>query len=131
MILLELKNVTKEYAVKLRRGKKNVIAVNQVNLILNEGENLALVGESGSGKSTIAKLITNIEFVTSGEILFDGKSIHHKGLKYQHLYKNIQLVLQNSATSLHPKMTVQEIITEPIRNYFLKNKIGMISVYNY
>jgi len=120
LTLLELKEVTKKYPVRLRNGKKNVIAVNQVNLILNEGESLALVGESGSGKSTIAKLITNIEPVTSGQILLDGKSIHRKELKYHHLYKNIQLVLQDSATSLHPKMTVQEIITEPIRNYFPK-----------
>ncbi|MEY2366396.1 dipeptide/oligopeptide/nickel ABC transporter ATP-binding protein [Lysinibacillus capsici] len=122
MTLLELQEVTKEYPVRLRKGKKNVIAVNQVNLILHEGESLALVGESGSGKSTIARLITNIESITSGQILLDGKSIHRKDLKYYHLYKNIQLVLQDSATSLHPKMTVQEIITEPIRNFFPNEK---------
>lgn len=122
MVLLELKEVTKKYPIRLRKGKKSVIAVNQVNLTLGEAESLALVGESGSGKSTVAKLIMNIEPVTSGQILLEDKSIHRKELKYFHLYKNIQLVLQDSATSLHPKMSVQEILTEPIRNFFPKEK---------
>lgn len=122
MKLLELKEVTKKYPVRLRKGKQSVIAVNGVNLTICEGESVALVGESGSGKSTIAKLIMNIESVTSGQILLEGKSIHQKKLNYLSLYKNMQLVLQDSATSLHPKMTVQEILTEPIRNFFPNEK---------
>ncbi|WP_127761979.1 ABC transporter ATP-binding protein [Peribacillus asahii] len=127
MTLLELCNVTKEYSVRSRklswfRRKKHFTAVNQVNLTLSKGECLGIVGESGSGKSTIAKLIMKIESVTSGQVLLDGKLINSNQIKDIQLYKRLQMVLQDSSSSLHPKMNVQEILTEPLRNYFSKNK---------
>jgi ABC-type dipeptide/oligopeptide/nickel transport system ATPase subunit len=115
--VLELCQVTKEYSLRARRfrAKKVTKAVNQVNMTLNKGECLGLVGESGSGKSTLAKLIIGVEKVTSGCILLHGQDISQ--LKDLSIFRRIQLVMQDSASSLHPKMSVKEIIAEPLQNF--------------
>lgn len=122
MILLELRHVTKEYPMRPRRSwiqkSPTLQAVRQVNLTLGKGESLGLVGESGSGKSTLAKLIMNLEPVTSGQILLGGQAINGKQIRKRQLYKRMQIVLQDSSSSLYPKMCVSEILEEPIRNYF-------------
>lgn len=127
MILLELHKVTKEYPLRTRRNslfKPNlhVQAVKHVNLTLKKGESLGLVGESGSGKSTLAKLIMKIDSLTSGQILLNGESINRDQMDDLKIYKRMQLVLQDSSSSLHPKMRVKEILEEPIRNYFPNEK---------
>nr|WP_078433744.1 dipeptide/oligopeptide/nickel ABC transporter ATP-binding protein [Metabacillus halosaccharovorans] len=122
-MMLELKQVTKVYPIRFRRGKsKKKMAINNVNLTISKGESVALVGESGSGKSTIAKLIMRMEKQTSGQILWNGHSIDSKQLKFSTFYKNIQMVLQDSSSSLHPKMRIEEILSEPIRNFFPEKK---------
>lgn len=122
MILLELQHVTKEYQMRTRRSwfrpPKTLQAVKQVNLILKKGESVGLVGESGSGKSTLAKLIMHLEPVTSGQILLNGQAINRKQMKERQIYKRMQMVLQDSSSSLYPKMCVGNILEEPIRNYF-------------
>lgn len=127
MSLLKLCHVSKEYPLRANRqtwfrSSETFKAVKQVNLSLNKGESLALVGESGSGKSTLAKLIMKIEPITSGQILLDGQAINGKQIKDINIYKRIQLVLQDSSSSLHPKMRVEEILKEPIYNYFPNKK---------
>jgi ABC-type dipeptide/oligopeptide/nickel transport system ATPase subunit len=96
--------------------------VKQVSLKLQRGECLGLVGESGSGKSTLAKCILRLEPLTSGEIWLDHQPVHTGWMKDIHLYKRIQLVVQDSASSLHPRMTIRGILEEPIRNYFPERK---------
>ncbi|MFC0471940.1 ABC transporter ATP-binding protein [Halalkalibacter kiskunsagensis] len=123
MSLLELCYVSKEYPLRASRKtwfktNPSVKVVKDVNLTINKGECLALIGESGSGKSTLAKLIMKLETVTSGQILLDGQMINGKQVTDLTIYKRIQLVLQDSSTSLHPKMHVEEILKEPIHNYF-------------
>jgi ABC-type oligopeptide transport system ATPase subunit len=128
MIVLELCEVTKEYSLRTRRffkAKRTFQAVKQVNMTLNKGECLGLVGESGSGKTTLAKLIMKIEDLTSGRVLLYRQDINGNQLNDLDIYKQIQLVMQDSVSSLHPKMCVREIIGEPIQNYFSKQKIDL------
>ncbi|WP_432775812.1 dipeptide/oligopeptide/nickel ABC transporter ATP-binding protein [Brevibacillus gelatini] len=123
MQLLELRRVTKEYPVRTGskgwfRRRTTLQAVREVYLTVKKGESVGLVGESGSGKSTLAKLIMNLEPVTSGQILLHGQVINGKRVKPRQIFKQMQLVLQDSASSLYPKMSVGELLEEPIRNYF-------------
>ncbi|WP_226002338.1 ABC transporter ATP-binding protein [Paenibacillus sp. BJ-4] len=127
-MILELKQVTKAYPVRKRRKvllnqqASEQTAVKQVSLELQRGECLGLVGESGSGKSTLAQCILGLETLTSGEIWLDHQPIHTGRMKDIHLYKRIQLVAQDSSSSLHPRMTIRDILLEPIRNYFPERK---------
>lgn len=102
-----------------------VQAVKQVDLILHKEECLGLIGESGSGKSTLAKLIMRLEPVSSGQILLDGQPITGKRTNDLDIYRRIQLVLQDSSSSLHPGMTVSEILEEPICNYFPEERANV------
>lgn len=125
MTYLELCNVTKEYPLRIRtrawfKVKSCFPAVKQVNFNLNKGECLGIVGESGSGKSTLAKLIMKIEQSTSGQILLYGQDI--KQMRDLDIYKHIQLVFQDSSSSLHPNMSVGKILAEPIHNFFPEQK---------
>jgi ABC-type dipeptide/oligopeptide/nickel transport system ATPase subunit len=104
------------------KPKKRVKAVHKVDLAIHKGECFGLVGESGSGKSTLAKLIMRMESATSGQIFLNGRSIHEKSFHDLELYKQVQLVLQDSSSSLHPKMKVREILEEPRHNYFSEEK---------
>lgn len=127
-MMLELKQVTKAYPVRRRRKgwfnkqDSEQTAVKQVSLELRRGECLGLVGESGSGKSTLAQCILGLEPLTSGEIWLDRQPIHTGKVKDVHLYKRIQLVAQDSSSSLHPRMTIRDILMEPLRNYFPERK---------
>ncbi|TQR99661.1 ABC transporter ATP-binding protein [Paenibacillus ottowii] len=132
--MLELKNVTKAYPVRRRRkgwfhaGQGEQQAIKKVSLELRQGECLGLVGESGSGKSTLAQCILGLESLTSGEIWLDHQPIHNRRMRDIHLYRRIQLVAQDSASSLHPHMTIQDILMEPIRNYFPERKVRALDI---
>ncbi|MGM1022345.1 MAG: ABC transporter ATP-binding protein [Bacillota bacterium] len=132
-MILELKQVTKAYPVRRQRKgwsktQEPEQAVKQVSLELQRGECLGLVGESGSGKSTLAKCILRLEPLTSGEIWLDDQPIHTGRMKDIHLYKRIQLVAQDSSSSLHPRMTIRDILEEPIRNYFPERKAQALKI---
>ncbi|MFW9333282.1 ABC transporter ATP-binding protein [Paenibacillus polymyxa] len=133
-MILELKNVTKAYPVRRRRNgwfntrRGEQQAIKKVSLQLRQGECLGLVGESGSGKSTLAQCILGLESLTSGEIWLDQQPIHTGRMKDIHLYKRIQLVTQESASSLHPRMTIRDILMEPICNYFPERKVRALDI---
>jgi len=112
--LLELKNLTVEYKA-LDEHKTSVIAVNDVTLSIKEGEIYALAGESGCGKSTIAKAITKLVPIKSGEIFYNGKSIlNHTKQEKKEYPKQVQMVFQNPYSSLNPKMKIGDILQEPL-----------------
>jgi len=110
-VLLEVKNLKKYF--KTRKGPLH--AVDDINFSINKGETLGLVGESGCGKSTTGRVVLKLVEATAGEVLFEGNDI----LKYtkpqlKKFRENAQFVFQDPFASLNPRMSVSEIIAEPL-----------------
>lgn len=128
-ILLELKNLTVEYKA-VNENKSSIIAVNDVSFSVKEGEIYALAGESGCGKSTIARAVTKLVPVKSGEIFYNGKSIiNHTKEENKEYPKQVQMVFQNPYSSLNPKMKIKDILQEPLdinTNYSKSRKKSII-----
>ena len=97
-------------------GKKQVIkAVDDVSLDIHRGETVGLVGESGSGKSTLGRTIVRINEPTDGKILVKGEDITKlSGSRLRKFRQSVQLIFQDPYASLNPRMTVGEIIREPL-----------------
>ncbi|WP_372834238.1 ABC transporter ATP-binding protein [Puniceibacterium confluentis] len=103
--ILRLENVSKNYAA--------FQALKGVDLVLHEGETLAIVGESGSGKSTTARLLLQLEAASGGRAIYQGRDLFT--LSPKELYKmrrDIQMVFQDPTQSLNPRMTVYQLISE-------------------
>ena len=116
--LLEVKNLKKYFPVKggvLQRTTGYVKAVDDVSFTIYKGETLGIVGESGSGKSTLGRTILRLLDPTEGEIHFEGNDISTIGNRQMRPYrKNMQMVFQDPFASLNPRMSVGEIIEEPM-----------------
>ena len=98
----------------------SVKAVDGVSFEIYEGETLGLVGESGSGKSTIGRLLTQLLAATSGDIFFDGVDLTPlRGEKLRQQRRHLQMIFQDPFASLDPRMTVGDIIAEPLLNFGL------------
>ncbi len=136
--LLEVKNLHKYFPVKGVKGP-GVQAVENVSLFINKGETLGLVGESGCGKTTLGRTILRLHEPTSGEILYNGESIYRGEYPFERkeledgksvlvkrkvpkaqtvdmfpMRRKMQIIFQDPAASLDPRMTVGEIIGEAI-----------------
>jgi oligopeptide transport system ATP-binding protein len=122
--LLSINNLKVHYNVGggLFTQKKVVKAVDGVSLDIKRGETLGLVGESGCGKSTLGKALLRLTKITSGEAIYNGKDLAHlseSGMREQR--KHLQMIFQDPYASLNPRMTVGQIIGEPIRTFGLAN----------
>lgn len=106
--LITLKNLTKRFLV----DKKALTAVSNLNLTIAPGETLGLVGESGCGKSTVGRMLAGLYTPTEGTITFKGTPLHE--LSKRDVARKIQLVFQDPYASLNPRMTVQDIVGEPL-----------------
>lgn len=119
--VIEVVNVSKRFALedsllsRLAGTRTHVQAVTDVSLAVYEGETLGLVGESGSGKSTLANVIAGLYTPTSGEVRFDGEPVGHATERKRELLSDVGMVFQNPRASLDPRMTVENVIAEPLR----------------
>lgn len=106
----------------LFKETKHVKAVDGVSLDIKKGETLGLVGESGCGKSTLGKAILRLTEPTGGQVFYNGKDLAHlKQAAMREQRKNLQMIFQDPYASLNPRMTVGQIIGEPIRTFGLAN----------
>src|SRR5437870_7912733 len=113
--LVRVENAVKLFPAGLAQS---VHAVDGVSFEIREGETLGLVGESGCGKSTLARLVTQLLPVTSGKIFFgDVELTRLRGEKLRQYRRQLQMIFQDPFASLDPRMTVGDIIAEPLDNF--------------
>ena len=125
MGFIEVKDLKVHYPIRggiLNTVQDYVRAVDGIDLEIEPGKTYGLVGESGSGKTTIGKAIIGLESITSGQIFYDGVDVTGKARsrreKYRDYNRNVQMIFQDSTSSLNPKKRIREIIAEPMRNFF-------------
>lgn len=112
-VLLETRNLKKYFRVQ----KQSLLhAVDDVNLQIRQGETLGVVGESGCGKSTLGRTILRLLPATSGEVLYEGENVlQFRGRQLKKMRVNMQMIFQDPFTSLNPRLSVSNIIAEPIK----------------
>ena len=114
--LLTVRGLTKHFPLRsglLGRRNGVVQAVDELSFEVRKGETLGLVGESGCGKSTTSRLIMALLDPTAGELVFDGQPIGHGGLSLKEYRRQVQMVFQDSYSSLNPRLTIQDSIAFP------------------
>ena len=115
--LLRVENLVKHFPVGLGASVK---AVDGVSLEIYPGETVGLVGQSGCGKSTLGRLITQLMPATSGNVFIDGVDLTKlSGEKLRQKRRELQMIFQDPYSSLNPRMTVGDIIAEPLENFGL------------
>ena len=127
--LLRVKDLVKNFTIKsplFSREIEQVHAVDHVGFEVATGETLGLVGESGCGKSTTGRCILRLIEPSSGEVWFDGRNVTALDRKaLRSLARDMQIIFQDPYASLNPRMTVGQILTEPLA---LHNQIGRAHV---
>ena len=128
--LLEVKHLKKMFPVKsgfLSREKSSIKAVDDVSFSLMPKETLGVVGESGCGKSTMGRSVLRLIEPTSGEIIYKGKDfMKTTGNELRKIRSDMQIIFQDPYASLNPRMTVGEVIAEPlkIQKKYLEEKLN-------
>ena len=116
--LIDVRGLTKQFKLNadvFGATKKTVNAVNGLDFYIKKGETFGLVGESGCGKSTTGRLLIRLIDPTSGEIIYNNQNItHFQGRQLRQLRKDMQIIFQDPYSSLHPRMSCQGIIGEPL-----------------
>ncbi|EFF38467.1 TPA: ABC transporter ATP-binding protein [Enterococcus faecium] len=119
--LITIKDLKVHYPIRsgfFNRVTDHVYAVDGVDFIIEKGKTYGLVGESGSGKSTTGKAVVGLEKTTAGQIIYEGKDVTKRSNRKKMGYnKDVQMIFQDSMSSLNPKKRVLDIIAEPIRNF--------------
>ncbi|MBQ8529404.1 MAG: dipeptide ABC transporter ATP-binding protein [Clostridia bacterium] len=116
--LLIVNNLRKTFPIKkdlIGRVTQELVAVDNVSFVLNEGETLGIVGESGCGKTTLGRTILKLHPSNGGEIIFDGKDItNYSKSEMRHIRTDMQIIFQDPYSSLPPRSTVGDILSEPV-----------------
>ena len=118
-VLLEVIDLCKSFPIEknlLGKVQKELVAVDKVSFKLKAGETLGIVGESGCGKTTMGRTILKLHEPTGGQIIFNGEDItkYSKG-QMRHLRTDMQIIFQDPYSSLPPRATVGDILSEPVK----------------
>jgi oligopeptide transport system ATP-binding protein len=127
--LVRVKDLYKYFPIHaglLSRHVGDVKAVDGVSFEIAEGETLGLVGESGSGKTTIGRVVLHLLAPTKGEVWYEGKLVTKMGAgDVRRLRKEMQIIFQDPYASLNPRMTVGDIVSEPLRIHHIATGKGV------
>jgi oligopeptide transport system ATP-binding protein len=127
--LVEVKDLFKYFPIHaglMSRHVADVRAVDGVSFRIEEGETLGLVGESGSGKTTIGRLLLRLLPATKGEIIFENRDVLAMNRnEIRRLRRSIQIIFQDPFASLNPRMSIGEIIAEPVRIHGIASGKGV------
>ena len=125
--LLEVLNLKKYFNLRggffLQNSPGIIKAVDDISFSIKKGETFGLVGESGCGKSTTARVILRLISQTSGSVIYDGTDLF--GLDHKQMFKvrrDIQIIFQDPYASLSPRMTIGDIISEPLEIHSIGTK---------
>jgi peptide/nickel transport system ATP-binding protein len=121
--LLQVNDLKKHFPLRgdlFRRSTGKVYAVDGVSFEIARGETLSLVGESGCGKSTVGRAILRLFDITAGQVVLDGQRIDDLSPdRLRRIRRRVQVVFQDPFSSLNPRLSVRDILAEPIRNFGL------------
>ncbi|MCB1178752.1 MAG: ABC transporter ATP-binding protein, partial [Leptospiraceae bacterium] len=123
--MIEIKNLSVHFTVSSSKlfHKNTIKAVEGVNLSIEENSIVGLVGESGCGKSTLGKAIVRLLPAAEGEIIYKGKDLTKlKEKEILPFRKDLQIIFQDPFSSLNPRMTIYEILTEGLFTHFQLSK---------
>jgi oligopeptide/dipeptide ABC transporter ATP-binding protein len=119
--LLVVENLNKHFLLHKSMKKEHAVyvkAVNNVSFTVNEGETLGIVGESGCGKSTLGRTLLRLLEPTGGEVFFEGRRISgYTDNEMRSLRERMQYIFQDPYSSMNPKMTIRDIVSEPLENF--------------
>ncbi|MBE6558077.1 MAG: dipeptide ABC transporter ATP-binding protein [Ruminococcaceae bacterium] len=117
--ILEVRHLRKAFPIKkslMGKVEQELIAVDDVSFVLHPGETLGIVGESGCGKTTMGRTILKLHPSSGGQIIFDGKDItNYRNSQMRSLRTEMQIIFQDPYSSLPPRATVGDILSEPVR----------------
>jgi len=117
--ILEVQNLKQYFKVRSGWGTKDLKAVDDVSFSIPHKQTLGLVGESGCGKTTVGRTLLRLYEPTAGHVFYDGVEVTNKNIT--EMRKNMQMVFQDPYSSLNPRMTVEDIIGEPLDVHHLYN----------